>query len=459
MSVTLGGSGPEAAERQIAVHEVHITTTDSDGLIRLANALFSQASGFPLEEVVGKPHSVVRHPDTPGAVFKLFWARLQEGRPAVAYVTNRTADGGSYRLFVLVRPVEDGYVGVGVVPRSHYGDTVTGVYGALRAIETERTEQGVDRPGVLDAGVAELNRRLQALGLDSYDRLIAEALPAEVTARAAMSERAFTRPPARGPLGEILAATGELHREMDTLLDRLDIYRDMALSVASSGVAMMIASHQIARAVASARTVASGVAGETPVLRSVAEAMVTPAQAALDGTKRLIGLLDELRKQVADLRMAIASGHLHAEAVAGLVGEVVDGGTALPAFAEIAVLCEALYDAVVDMAVALAEVNGKLAAVSTETKQTAARLEDFRSFLAQWRTLMTRRRTTMRPVVQVEPIDRQLEASHGQLAELQRLRARVDSELLDLDIEAIGDALERIRDASRPFLLTRGQVG
>lgn len=53
-------------------------------------------SGFTEPELLGQPHSMIRHPDMPRAVFKLLWDRLGAGHEIFAYVKNMTKSGDYY---------------------------------------------------------------------------------------------------------------------------------------------------------------------------------------------------------------------------------------------------------------------------------------------------------------------------------------------------------------------------
>lgn len=76
-----------------------LSETDSVGVTIYANDYFVELSGYPEEELVGKPHSVVRHPDTPKVVFKLLWNALHSGKAYKAIVKNRRKDGKYYWVY------------------------------------------------------------------------------------------------------------------------------------------------------------------------------------------------------------------------------------------------------------------------------------------------------------------------------------------------------------------------
>ena len=79
--------------------------TDTKGRITEANQAFATLSGYSIEELVGKPHNMVRHPDMPKQAFEDMWKSLKAGRPWQGMVKNRRKDGGFYWVFATVSPV------------------------------------------------------------------------------------------------------------------------------------------------------------------------------------------------------------------------------------------------------------------------------------------------------------------------------------------------------------------
>ena len=50
-----------------------VSETDLKGIITFANRKFCEISGYTVDELVGKPHNIIRHPDMPEAAFALMW--------------------------------------------------------------------------------------------------------------------------------------------------------------------------------------------------------------------------------------------------------------------------------------------------------------------------------------------------------------------------------------------------
>jgi len=81
-----------------------VSETDDQGFINFANDDFCQYSGYSLEELIGKPHSIVRHPDMPARAFEDLWASITAGKKWSGFVKNKAKDGGYYWVFTTVYP-------------------------------------------------------------------------------------------------------------------------------------------------------------------------------------------------------------------------------------------------------------------------------------------------------------------------------------------------------------------
>jgi PAS domain S-box-containing protein len=98
---------PTAREVFFGENDLIVSKTDLKGRITYANREFCQIAGYGEAQLLGEPHSMIRHPDMPRAVFKLLWDTLNEGREIFAYVKNMTAAGDFYWVFAHVTPSYD----------------------------------------------------------------------------------------------------------------------------------------------------------------------------------------------------------------------------------------------------------------------------------------------------------------------------------------------------------------
>ena len=92
-------------EYPVSENATLMSTTDLDGNIIYANEDFVEASGFSVEELVGKPHNLVRHPDIPSEVFKDMWRTLKQGEVWTGIVKNRRKNGDHYWVRANVTPI------------------------------------------------------------------------------------------------------------------------------------------------------------------------------------------------------------------------------------------------------------------------------------------------------------------------------------------------------------------
>jgi len=83
-----------------------VSETDIKGKITFANDDFCKIAGYTVDELIGKPHNIVRHPDMPKAAFKSLWDTVQRGEIWTGFVKNKTRDGGYYWVFATVYPFE-----------------------------------------------------------------------------------------------------------------------------------------------------------------------------------------------------------------------------------------------------------------------------------------------------------------------------------------------------------------
>ena len=82
-----------------------ISTTDLKGRITYVNQIFCDISGFTEEELIGKAHNVVRHPDVPPAAFGNLWDSLKDNQAWRGIVKNRCKNGDHYWVDAYVTPL------------------------------------------------------------------------------------------------------------------------------------------------------------------------------------------------------------------------------------------------------------------------------------------------------------------------------------------------------------------
>lgn len=136
-----GLNGLTGVERHFSSDEFIVSKTDARGIITYANDVFLRVADYTLDEVIGKPHNLIRHPDMPRCVFKLLWDRIKAGNEIFAYVVNCTKHGDHYWVLAHVTPSYDAkgqIIGYHSNRRSPKPETVAKVaplYRQLRAME------------------------------------------------------------------------------------------------------------------------------------------------------------------------------------------------------------------------------------------------------------------------------------------------------------------------------------
>ncbi len=92
-------------ETTVPHDELIISRTDLSGIITYVNETFAQISGYKPDELIGKPHSIVRHPDIPKSVYHELWETLKKEKVWSGYVKNLRKDKGYYWVHAQVSGV------------------------------------------------------------------------------------------------------------------------------------------------------------------------------------------------------------------------------------------------------------------------------------------------------------------------------------------------------------------
>ncbi|WP_127475236.1 PAS domain-containing methyl-accepting chemotaxis protein [Sulfurivermis fontis] len=124
--------------------DVTITSlTDLKGTITYANRDFIDISGFSEEELIGKNHNIVRHPDMPPIAFQDLWDTIKRGQSWRGIVKNRCKNGDHYWVDAYVTPVYEGdkvvgYQSVRSRPARQQVEAAAQLYAKLRSDDKAR---------------------------------------------------------------------------------------------------------------------------------------------------------------------------------------------------------------------------------------------------------------------------------------------------------------------------------
>ncbi len=98
---------PTNVEQFFNDDDVIVSKTNIKGHLTYVNRIFIEISGYEEKELIGLPHSLIRHPDMPRCVFKLLWDTLKTKKEIFAYVVNLCKNGNHYWVFAHVTPSFD----------------------------------------------------------------------------------------------------------------------------------------------------------------------------------------------------------------------------------------------------------------------------------------------------------------------------------------------------------------
>ena len=139
-----------------------VSTTDTKGIITYANDAFVEISGYSRDELIGRNHNLVRHPDMPPAAFADLWQTIKQGKPWMGIVKNRCKNGDFYWVDAYVTPMYEGgrvtgYQSVRVRPQTADRERAERIYAEING--TAR------RPWHRTLPQADIATRLGLLGL------------------------------------------------------------------------------------------------------------------------------------------------------------------------------------------------------------------------------------------------------------------------------------------------------
>jgi diguanylate cyclase (GGDEF)-like protein/PAS domain S-box-containing protein len=89
----------------IVNENIIISSTNKDGVITNASKAFCKVSGYTKEELIGKTHRIIRHPDTPKSFYKNMWDTLLSGKEWKGEIKNKDKEGNDYWVLSVIKPV------------------------------------------------------------------------------------------------------------------------------------------------------------------------------------------------------------------------------------------------------------------------------------------------------------------------------------------------------------------
>ena len=115
---------PDVVDEEVTFEDVNvqnrpvISKTDLRGNITFINSAFCKLSGYSKEELIGKPHNIVRHPDMPKEIFKDMWNMIEKNEHWRGFIKNLRKDGKYYWAETFIEPIIEDGVKIGSINAS-----------------------------------------------------------------------------------------------------------------------------------------------------------------------------------------------------------------------------------------------------------------------------------------------------------------------------------------------------
>ena len=319
-------------ESEFRLNELFFSTTDSRGVIRDGNSVFVRVSKFSEEEILGKPHSLIRHPDMPRSVFRLFWNMIIAGDTIAAYVKNRSKDGSYYWVMAVAAPIADGYLSVRMKPNAGLLDIVSGVYATVLADEKAGAEDGLSKDEVAELGLVSLMSEINRLGFADYPTFMRHALTSEMAGRhEALGKRPFHHSHQTDlNSSDVLAVVNDLaeanHRcdeLLGSMLERLSSLQSATASFVSISNTITTQSDSIGVAAMNAQ-----VSANTPPREAIARALAEVESESREGINALGESIATIASSLQHLAFEVSVTALQSEVTSHFLSEIqanIDG--------------------------------------------------------------------------------------------------------------------------------------
>jgi len=185
-------------EAAFDLHELIFSITKLDSTIVSGNETFIRISGYERDEIIGRYHNIIRHPDMPRVVFKRFWDYLKAKKPVVAYVKNLSKEGLYYWVLAAVFPLGEQYISIRIKPNTPLFEKAKELYFRLLMVESTRE---MNESEVL------FSELLSGMGFRDYDHFMYQVLLSELLER----KQLLSKSP-RIQAGETVPSAGEPSR-------------------------------------------------------------------------------------------------------------------------------------------------------------------------------------------------------------------------------------------------------
>jgi PAS domain S-box-containing protein len=429
-----------SGEREFGIEELFFSTTDRKGLILSGNRVFTRVSGYDRAEMVGQPHSLIRHPDMPRAVFQLLWDEIGAGRPVAAYVKNLAKDGRPYWVLATVLPIPEGYLSVRLKPSTPLFAAAESIYAEVLRVERETESDPRRRKEAIEASSAHLLRLLAEAGFPDYGAFMRTVLPAEVRARdlairaGAASDAVRrgvgrpghgggTRGDTSGDVDPILATVDDgsrvVARQLEGLVAKLDGYRGLSARLAAKTEFLLTLADDIRLFSLNARIVATRGGRADAAIGAVASMMGDRSDASEPVFGALGGEIGTAVERLESISFPVAATRLQAEMAIAFVAELMqDADDARAAGTDLAILTRCMSEGVGEVADALTVLDDRIHVLNGHVRELQSTLGVMRALETNGRIEAVRSTDPVAVQALFGSIAEQIAAARAELDEL-----------------------------------------
>lgn len=139
---------PKNKEISLSPNEKMYSLTSKNGIIIDCNEYFQEITGWTDDEIIGKSHKVMRHPDMPKAIFKYIWTRIHNENSFFAVIKNLSKNGYYFWAMTYFEPIykKNKLIGYQAFRKPISDDSknkVSAIYDKLWEIEDETENENV----------------------------------------------------------------------------------------------------------------------------------------------------------------------------------------------------------------------------------------------------------------------------------------------------------------------------
>ena len=99
----------EISDSEILNNYVISSHTDINGIITDVSDAFCKLSGYEKEELIGKSHSIIKHPDSQNNIFDELWTTVKNGNEWAGKIKNKKKNGDIFWVDVKIKPINNKY--------------------------------------------------------------------------------------------------------------------------------------------------------------------------------------------------------------------------------------------------------------------------------------------------------------------------------------------------------------